>query len=43
MSKHQTADIRNLAFVGHGHCGKTSLVEALLYACGAVKRCCRCI
>lgn len=31
---HNTADIRNIAFVGHGGCGKTSLVEALLHASG---------
>ncbi len=29
-------DIRNLAVVGHSHCGKTTLVEALLATAGAV-------
>jgi len=30
--------IRNLGFVGHGGVGKTSLVEAILYAAGATTR-----
>ena len=29
-------DIRNLTIVGHSHCGKTTLVESLLAAAGAV-------
>ncbi|MGH7368865.1 MAG: GTP-binding protein, partial [Candidatus Rokuibacteriota bacterium] len=32
------AKIRNVAFVGHGGVGKTSLVEAILFACGASNR-----
>ena len=32
------AKIRNVAFVGHGGVGKTSLVEAILFACGATTR-----
>lgn len=32
MKVYDTANIRNLAFVGHGHSGKTSLVSALLFA-----------
>jgi elongation factor G len=32
------AKIRNVAFVGHGGVGKTSLVEAVLFACGATTR-----
>ncbi len=31
------ADIRNIAFCGHGHAGKTTLVDQLLAATGAVK------
>lgn len=34
----KTATIRNLAFVGHSGCGKTSLAEALLFSAGATKR-----
>src|SRR5690606_6487705 len=30
--------IRNIAVVGHGDTGKTSLVSALLYSAGAVNR-----
>ena len=29
-------EIRNLAFVGHSHCGKTTLIEALLAAAGTI-------
>ncbi len=32
-----TKDQRNLALIGHGACGKTSLVEALLFTAGAIK------
>ena len=32
------AKIRNIGFAGHGGVGKTSLVEAILFACGAVNR-----
>jgi len=32
------AKIRNIGFVGHGGVGKTSLVEAALFAAGAVSR-----
>ena len=38
MSEYQTAALRNLAAVGHGTSGKTTLVSALLYAAGAVTR-----
>ena len=38
MRDYQTAELRNLAVVGHGTSGKTTLVSALLYAAGAVTR-----
>jgi peroxiredoxin len=36
MPSYTTADLRNLAFVGQGGAGKTSLVEALLHTAGAI-------
>ncbi len=30
--------IRNIAIIGHGNCGKTSLAEAMLYTAGKIKR-----
>jgi len=33
-----TKDIRNVALLGHGNCGKTSLAESMLYMTGAVDR-----
>ncbi|MBA3273391.1 MAG: elongation factor G, partial [Chthoniobacterales bacterium] len=33
-----TADIRNVLLAGHGHCGKTTLADALLHAAGATGR-----
>jgi elongation factor G len=38
MAKYQVADIRNIALVGHGASGKTSLADALLFKAKAVDR-----
>jgi elongation factor G len=38
MAKYKVEDIRNIALVGHGAAGKTSLADALLYAAKAVTR-----
>lgn len=38
MKEYTSENIRNVALVGHQSCGKTSLVEALLYTTGAIKR-----
>jgi elongation factor G len=38
VKTYETKDIRNVGIVGHGHCGKTSVVAGLLYAAGATNR-----
>jgi elongation factor G len=38
MAKYTTNDIRNIALVGHGAAGKTSLADALLFKAKAVDR-----
>ena len=36
MSNYSTKDLRTVALVGHGSCGKTSLIEAMLYRSGMI-------
>ena len=36
MSNYATENLRTLALVGHGSCGKTTLIEAMLYRAGMI-------
>ncbi len=38
MRVFETPDVRNVAFIGHGHCGKTSLCSAILFTAGLTDR-----
>src|ERR687895_2164289 len=38
MKVYDAGSIRNVALVGHGGCGKTQLVSAMLFAAGSVNR-----
>ena len=38
MKVYETKDIRNVAVIGHGSSGKTTLVEAMLYHTGMINR-----
>ena len=38
MKVYEGVNIRNVALMGHGHAGKTSLVSALLYTAGSTQR-----
>lgn len=38
MSSYSSADLRNIAVVGHGNAGKTSLIEAMLARGGVITR-----
>ena len=39
MKVFASSEIRNLALIGHGHSGKTSLASSMLFAAGSTERC----
>ncbi|HYA25407.1 MAG TPA: GTP-binding protein, partial [Terriglobales bacterium] len=38
MKVYEGANVRNVALIGHGKAGKTSMVSAMLYTAGATQR-----
>jgi len=38
MANHSVAELRNVVLVGHGHAGKTSLADLMLYKAGETKK-----
>ncbi len=38
MRVYETSDVRSVALIGHGHCGKTSLASAMLFTGGVTER-----
>jgi len=38
LKEYSSKNLRNIAIIGHGKCGKTTLAEACLFNAGAVKR-----
>ncbi len=38
MKEYPVANIKNVVLLGHGHAGKTTLAEALLFSAGAIER-----
>ncbi len=38
MNAFESSAIRNVALIGHGHCGKTSLTSAMLFTAGKTER-----
>ena len=41
MKRNEPSKIRNIAIVGHGKSGKTSLAEAMLFSAKATDRLCK--